>query len=239
MIERHFTKLRLRDDISREEENALRAAIDGTISFPADRIVLHAGRKLTHSTLLLDGIACRYKDLRGGERQVTGLHLPGDFLDLHGFTLKRLDQHVATLTACTFATVPHAALTAITERLPHLTRAYWFETNLDAAIHREWEVSLGRRTARGRLAHLFCELQVRLKVVGLAEADGYALPLTQSDLAECMGLTTVHTNRTLRELRTAGLVEFRDGRVTILDPAGLRQAADFDPAYLYLDKRAR
>jgi CRP-like cAMP-binding protein len=195
--------------------------------------------ELTHSTLLLDGIACRYKDLRNGQRQITELHVAGDFADLHSFTLKRLDHAVMTLTPCRVATVPHVRLTEITQRFPHLTRLYWFATNLDAAIHREWELSLGRRTARAKLAALFCELFVRLEIVGLTRELSYTLPLTQTDLGDCTGLTNVHVNRTLKDLRTSGLVTFQEGRVSILDWDGLVHAGEFDPAYLYLEHRDR
>jgi hypothetical protein len=119
------------------------------------------------------------------------------------------------------------------------SRGFWFATNLDACIHREWEVSLGRRTAIERTAHLLCELQARMLVVGLADDTGFALPLTQAELSECLGLTSVHVNRVLRELRERGLVEFRNARVTLLNLAGLQTIAEFDPAYLYLEKRVR
>jgi CRP-like cAMP-binding protein len=239
MIERHLAKIQARDDLSAAEVEAIRAGMSSPRDEPADRTLIKAGEELNFSTLLIDGIACRYKDLRDGQRQITELHVAGDFLDLHSFTLKRLDHNVMTLTPCTVAVMPHDRLKAITEEHPHLTRVYWFGTNLDAAIHREWEVSLGRRSAISRMAHLFCELQVRLGVVGLADESGYELRLTQTDLAECLGLTSVHVNRTLKELREQGLVEFRGGRVDISDVAGLRRVAEFDPSYLYLEKRER
>ena len=143
------------------------------------------------------------------------------------------------LTGCRVALVPHDRIRAITEAHPHLARLWWFTTNMDAAIHREWVLSLGRRSALARVAHLFCELRVRLAVVGLADESGYALPLTQTDLAECLGLTSVHVNRVLRELREAGLVEFRSRRVAIGDLAGLEAVAEFDPGYLYLEPQSR
>jgi CRP-like cAMP-binding protein len=239
MFDKHLMKLRIRDAISADEEAALQAAMGETIRYPADHVFITAGQPLTSSTLLTEGFICRYKDLSGGQRQITGLHVPGDFPDLHSFTLKYLDHNIMALTACTIVQVPHEKLQAITEQHPHLTRMLWFMTNLDAAIHREWEVSLGRRNAVERTAHLFCELQVRLGIVGLASEREYALPITQTELAECLGLTSVHVNRVLKELRERGLVEFRGGRVTISDPAGLRSVAEFDPAYLYLDKRPR
>jgi CRP-like cAMP-binding protein len=238
MIERHLMKLRARHQISADEEQAIRATIAETRDYPADRTFIRRGEELQHSTLLLDGIMCRYKDLRDGQRQITELHVAGDFADLHSFTLKRLDHNVMTLTPCRAALVPHERLRALTEQYPHLTRVYWFGTNLDAAIHREWELSLGRRSAISRVAHLFCELHLRFGLVGLAEESSYALRLTQSELSECLGLTSVHVNRTLRELREQELVEFRGGRVSLLDLAALRRVAEFDPAYLYLDRRS-
>lgn len=239
MIDRHLMKLRARDDINAEEERALRAAAGELVRYPADTTIIPAGKVLHASTLLIEGMLGRYKDLRSGERQITELHVPGDFADLHSFTLKFLDHSIMTLTPCTVVQVPHEKLRAITEAHPHLARVLWFMTNLDAAIHREWVVSLGRRSALKRAAHLFCELQVRLAIVGLASERDYALPITQAVLAECLGLTPVHVNRVLRELRERGLVEFRGGRVTISDLASLRDLAEFDPAYLYLGKRPR
>jgi CRP-like cAMP-binding protein len=239
MIEKHLMKLRVRDAISAEEEAALRAAIGDVVQYAADQTFVTAGEDLTNSTLLIEGLICRYKDLSDGQRQITALHVPGDFPDLHSFTLKYLDHNIMALTPCTVVQFPHIKLQTITEEHPHLARMLWFATNLDAAIHREWEVSLGRRSALERTAHLFCELQVRLSIVGLATEREYALPITQADLAECLGLTPVHVNRVLRELREGGLVEFRGGKVVIGDFAELKRVGEFDPAYLYLDRRPR
>jgi CRP-like cAMP-binding protein len=239
VIERHLAKLRARDEISAAEEDAIRGSVAEYRDYRADLTFVRAGEELGHSTILLDGLMCRHKDLREGQRQITELHVAGDYADLHSFTLKRLDHHLLTLTPCRVAIVPHDNLRAITEAFPHLTRVYWFGTNMDAAIHREWELSLGRRSAIARLAHLFCELHVRLGLVGLADGLEYDLSLTQAELSECLGLTSVHINRTLRELREAGLVEFRGSRVVIFNLAELRRLAEFDPAYLYLEKRPR
>lgn len=239
MIDKHLMKLRTRDDISAEEERAIRESTGETIRLPAGRSFIQAGVELTASTMLLEGFICRYKDLSDGQRQITELHVPGDFADLHSFTLKHLDHSIMSLTPCVIAQVKHESLRQVTERFPHLTRVYWFSTNLDACIHREWEVSLGRRSAIQRTAHLFCELQVRLAIVGLASEREFALPVTQTVLAECLGLTSVHVNRVLKELRERELVEFRSGRVRIDDLAGLRRLAEFDPTYLYLEKRQR
>lgn len=239
MIEHHLMALRARNDLSQDEERALREAIGNPTDVKADTKIIRARQELKASTLLLEGIACRYKDLRNGERQITALHVAGDFVDLHSFTLQRLDHDIATLTPCRIATVPHEALRRITELHPHLTRVYWFSTNLDAAMHREWELSLGRRTALARLAHLLCEMFVRFEIIGLTEERSYPFNLTQAELSECLGLTSVHVNRMLKQLREQQLATLKQGRVTILNWEALQKVAEFDPAYLYLEKRAR
>lgn len=239
MIDVHLRKLRVRDTISADEEREIRGLISEVLDLPKDRTFIRRGQELNHSILLLEGWMARAKDLPTGQRQIAEINLAGDFVDLHGFTLKRLDHEVMTITRCRVGVVPHQRLLEMTERFPHLTRVYWFNTNLDAAIHREWTLSLGRRTAIGRLAHLFCELNVRLEIAGLASDGSYDFPLTQIELGECLGLTAVHVNRTLQELRRMGLVELRNRRVSILDLPALKTVAEFDDDYLYLDRRPR
>ena len=239
MIEAHFKKLRKRDDISAEEEKAIRGAVSEVRKFPADVYAIRAGEELNVSMLLLDGWLARAKDLRGGARQISELHVAGDFADLHSFTLKRLDHDVLTLTRCTIAVVPHDRLKQITERHPHLTRVYWFLTNLDAAIQRERTLSLGARDALSRTAHLLCELFIRLEIGDLTIGRSYEFPLTQLELSECLGLTAVHVNRMLQELRRRNLIRLENRRLEILDWDGLNAVAEFDPAYLYLEKKPR
>jgi CRP-like cAMP-binding protein len=237
MITVHLKMLRQRTEISAEEERAIRTLVTETRKVPADTMVIRAGEDLTSGVLLLDGWMARSKDLQSGERQVTELHVAGDFPDLHGFTLKCLDHDITTLSECTVAVVPHDRLREVTERYPRLGRVYWFSTNLDAAMNREWTLSLGQRSAISRMAHLFCELHARLALVGRTRGNSYELPLTQRELSECLGLTVVHANRTLQELRRRGLVELENRQLTILDHRGLEGVAEFDASYLYLDKR--
>lgn len=235
MIERHIMKVRARHAISDAEEQAIRSSVSEYRSLKADQTIIRRGERLHHSTLLLDGLMCRYKDLRSGKRQISELHVAGDFADLHSFPLKWLDHDIMTLTACEVALVPHAHISDMIARFPRLGRIFWFLTTLDAAVHREWELSLGQRSGIARLAHLFCELYARLQITKLAKNQSFALDLTQTDLGESTGLTVVHVNRCLKELRTQGLVTFQSGQVTIHDLTGLRRLAEFDPAYLYLD----
>lgn len=237
MITVHLKKLRRRIEISSDEERAIRDAVAEVRRIPADVLVIRSGEELNSSLLLIDGWLARSKDLAGGERQVTELHVAGDFADLHGFTLKRLDHDVTTLSDCRIAVVPHERIRELTERFPRLGRIYWFSTNMDAAIQRELALSLGQRSAISRMAHLFCELYVRLDVVGRTRESGYEFPLTQRELSECLGLTVVHANRTLQELRRRGLVELENRQLRIRDRRGLEGLAEFDPSYLYLDKQ--
>lgn len=237
MITVHLKKLRRRIEISSDEERAIRDAVAKVHRIPADVLVIRSGEELNSSLLLIDGWLARSKDLAGGERQVTQLHVAGDFADLHGFTLKRLDHDVTTLSDCRIAVVPHERIRELTERFPRLGRIYWFSTNMDAAIQRELALSLGQRSAISRMAHLFCELYVRLDVVGRTRESGYEFPLTQRELSECLGLTVVHANRTLQELRRRRLVELENRQLRIRDRRGLEGLAEFDPSYLYLDKQ--
>jgi CRP-like cAMP-binding protein len=237
MISVYLQKLRQRIEISSDEERAIRDSITEIRQIGPDRLVIRAGEELNESLMLLDGWLARCKDLAGGERQVMQLHVAGDFADLHGFTLKKLDHDVATLSECRLAVVPHEKLQSITESLPRLARIYWFTTNVDAAIQRELALSLGQRSAISRMAHLFCELDARLEVVGRAKNGEFQFPLTQRELSECLGLTVVHANRTLQELRRRRLVDLENRWLTIRDRGALEAVAEFDPSYLYLNEQ--
>ena len=239
MIEAHLQKLRVRDDISTDEEQAIRSMITEVREYPADRVIVRRGQQLKESLLLLDGWIARTKDLREGGRQISELQFAGDFTDLHAFTLKRLDHNLATLTPCLIAVAPHERIKALLEKFPHLARVYWTMTNIDAAIHREWTVSLGRRSALSRMAHLFCEIFERLQIIGQNDGQAYDFPLTQQELGECLGLTSVHINRTLQALRKTGLVELENRRLVIRDMAALKHLGEFDPDYLYLENQPR
>lgn len=232
-------KLRVRDIVSPEEEEALAGTVSEIKTFDAGKTLVRSGAALSECNLLVEGMVCRYKDLADGQRQILELHVPGDFVDLHSFVLKRLEHNIASLTPVRIALIPHAAMKRVTEAHPHLARMLWFSTLLDAAIHREWIFSMGRRTALARTAHILCELFVRMDVVGLARDHRYPLPLTQMDLADATGLTAVHVNRMLRKLRDEALLTFRNGEVAIHDWDGLQRVAEFSPAYLYLERRPR
>lgn len=237
MLSVHLRMLRQRTSISVDEQRAIEALVSEVRNVRADQAVIRAGETLTFSLLLLDGWTARTKDLASGDRQISELHISGDFVDLHGFMLKHLDHDLRAFTPCRLAVVPHERLERMLEKHPRLARIYWFLTNIDAAIHREWLLSLGQRSALSHMAHLFCEMCVRFDQIGMVEDGAYAFPLTQREVAECLGLTTVHANRMVQELRRRGLIELANRRVKILDHPRLEALAEFDPRYLYFDRR--
>lgn len=239
MIEAHLKKLRIRDHISGEEENAIRSAMLEVREASADTTIIAHGREVHESIMLLDGWMARTSSMASGHQQIIELQFCGDFVDLHGFTLKRLDHNVMAITDCRYGVFPHDRLRQMLEKHPHLTRVYWLMTNVDAAIHREWTVSLGRRAAPSRMAHLFCEILVRLEIVGQTTGNSYQFPLTQQELGDCLGLTAVHVNRTLQLLRRQKLIEVERGWVNILDLPALKALGEFEPDYLYLEKQPR
>ena len=232
-------KFRARDLLSGEEESVLRDCISEIRDLPEGKSIVRPDVTLSESILLMEGIVARHKDLADGQRQILEIHVAGDVIDLHGFLLKRLEHHVSSLTPVRLAIVPHDCLRRITEQHPHLARMLWFSTLLDGSIHRERILSIGRRSALARIAHLICELNVRLEIVGLGAGGRFELPLTQADIADVTGLTSVHVNRMLKKLRNDGIVTFRAGEVVIHDWDQLQRVAEFNLNYLYLERRPR
>jgi CRP-like cAMP-binding protein len=232
-------KLLWHGDLSPAERLTLDAMIERTKDIAAGEDLVREGDKPSHSILLLSGFAARYTLVDDGRRQIMAVHVTGDFVDLHSFVLKTMDHSVGALTRCKIALVPHDFLQGITERLPHLTRLLWLDTLVDASTHREWIVGMGRRSALEQLAHFVCELYVRLEVLGLVDGGSFELPLTQTDLGDALGLSLVHINRTVRELRESGLVAWRGAQVTIKNWDKLVALAQFDPTYLHLNREGR
>ena len=233
MITHLFLKGRLRHLLSAGECARLESAVARTVTVPERTRVIARGERIDVSTYLIRGVMLRSNDDLDGGRQLLNIQIAGDFVDLHGFPMKRLDHDVGTLTECEIAVVPHDALRAIMAEEPHLARLLWFSTLLDAAMHREWIFRLGRLDSAGRVAHLFCELLVRHRFVALEQDGSFAMPLLQRDLAEACGITVVHANRVLRLLREAGEAELRGGRLVVTDEAALRARAGFASDYLY------
>lgn len=229
-----FTKLSL------EDKHALNlAASEGVRQIGARADIIREGDRPQSLNLILSGWACRYKHLEDGRRQIISFFLPGDLCDSHVFILRQMDHSIGSLTPVTFAQIPRRRVEEITLKHPRITQAFWWDTLVSAAIQREWVVSLGQRDALERMAHLMCEIFLRLQAVGQTDGHSCDLPLTQAGLADAMGLSVVHVNRTLQELRSSRLIVLKGRTLTIPDLPALQDAAQFNPNYLHLDAEGR
>lgn len=227
-----FLMGRMRRAMSAHERQVVEDLIQHEETVENGACLATRGEECSYSTMLIEGFAQRVI-ARGGVQHIVGLQVAGDFVDLHGFALKRLDHDVLTLGPARIGKVPHARLREVVAEQPHLTRLLWFATLLDAAIHREWILRLEELNAAQRAAHVFCETWSRLDMVGLGGSDGYAVPLTQAQLASICGTTSVHMSRALRRLREEGLATFRRGALTCADREALGRFCSYDPSYLY------
>jgi CRP-like cAMP-binding protein len=178
-------------------------------------------------------MACRYKVLQTGRRHILTFQYPGDMTDLYSYVMKRMDHAVGALTECIIAQIHHSRIAALSEDYPNLQYAFWRDTMIDASISHMWAIGESR-TSMSRIAHMLCEIFTRLAVVGLARI-GEPLPyvVSQRDLAEALGLSLVHTNKTLAALRRKGLIRMTSAKMEILDWNGLSAIAEFDPTYLH------
>jgi CRP-like cAMP-binding protein len=234
--ERLLLKLESIADLSSEQRSAIRNLPIRLRQLAPGEDFLQDGDVPKHSCLLLEGLACRYKLLQGGGRQILSFHIPGDIPDMQSLHLARMDYSMSALGPSQVAYIPHASLRTLSREHPRLAEIFWRDTLVDAAIFREWMIGLGRRDAACRLAHLFCELMVKFRAVQLAKNDRAPLPLTQIELSDALGLSPVHVNRVLQDLRGAGLIRFGHGVLEVLDWEGLVRTGDFEPCYLHLDE---
>lgn len=223
-------------ELTREEKEAILALRMTIRTVPADQDIVRIGDVPTECCLILDGYAFRYKMLAEGGRQIMSFHPPGDLPDLLSLHLGRMDHSLATLVQSRVAFIQHRDLHDLMRRHEGIWAAFWRDTLIDAAIFREWMVSTGRRTAHQRVAHMFCEVAVRVRAVGLNDGNTCPWPVTQPELADAVGLTDVHVNRVLRDLRQDGLLTTARGTFSVLDWPALTKLGQFDPAYLHLGR---
>lgn len=227
-----FLMGRLRHAMSDREKAILERSVTDVREHEDSHRILARGELCERSTMLIEGFIIRaiHDDDR---RYIVGVQVPGDFVDLHGYALKRLDHDVVTIGPTKVGTVPHERLTELMRTEPHLSRVLWFSTLLDAALHRQWLLKIEQLKANRRVAHLLAEIWHRLDMVGLSRANGFRTPLTQTDLADMCGTTAVHMNRAIGELRRLGIADFRRGTLSFADRRQLEEHGDFDPTYLY------
>lgn len=225
---------------SRDDMTAIRRLAErGTREVPARRDLIREGDRARSVFLVLDGWACRYKTLPDGRRQIVGFFIPGDLCDLKVYLLDRMDHNIGAISPLTVAEIAPDEFDQMMVDYPRITKALHWDELVTVAIQREWTVSLGQRSAYERIAHLLCEMYLRLEVVGRAENGVCEFPLTQVDLADATGLTAVHVNRTLQEMRKDGLIELSKRTLSIPDLGRLKRAGLFNPNYLHLDREGR
>ncbi len=232
-------KLRGYGPMSPADAALLEAACQHPRKFPAGHDLILEGDKPGPAFVILSGWACRYKILAGGSRQIISFMMPGDFCDMHVALLAQMDHSIAMLTDASVATIPLDQMETLVEARPGLAKAFWWTQLVDEGVLRATIVSLGRRTSLERVAHLLCELCFRMRHAGLAPAETFVMPFTQIILADAVGLTPVHVNRIVRELRTLGALDLGVGTLVIADLALLSQIAGFDDNYLHRQLQSR
>ena len=218
-----------------EDEQRLRAVAGENVrTKAARRDLIRDGERPQVVYLVLSGWAFRHKVLEDGRRQILQFLLPGDLCDVHNAVLRQMDHSIGALTELSYVEISHQRVEDLERASSDLRHALWWHSATAIAVQREWTVNIGQRNALERLSHLFCELFLRLQAVGLTNGQSCDMSVTQTDLGEAVGLTSVHVNRTLKELRKRGLITLSNKRLTILDFAALRKAASFSDDYLHL-----
>jgi CRP-like cAMP-binding protein len=203
-------------------------------TYEAGEYIVRDGARPTACCLLVEGFGIRSKTTFEGRRQILSIHIPGEVPDLQSLYLHVLDHDLITLTQCRLGFIPHAALKILVRERPNVAEVFWRDTLIDSAMFREWIVNVGQRPAASRLAHIVVELRERLKVIGRSQADRVEMPLTQEQIGEAMGITPIHANRIIKQLREDGVLEFHRGYVTVLNENKLEELAQFDDRYLHL-----
>lgn len=208
-------------------------------SLGPSQYVIREGDRAENSCLLLSGFAYRSKIVGDGGRQILAIHMKGDMVDLQNSLLGVADHNVQALTQIEIAMIPHEEVLRVMRERPAVAEAMWHDTLVDGSVHREWTANVGRRDSPTRMAHLLCEFALRLETAGLGEHSNYELPMTQEHLADCLGLTPVHVNRTLKGLESAGLITRTMRAVRVPDWPRLAEAGDFSTTYLHIDVDGR
>lgn len=222
--------------LSGEELNALATVPTQVAECRSEQVLVREGDRPWRCCSILEGFACSFKSLRNGQRQITAFHIPGDMPDLQSLHHKVADTGIAAITSCTVAFIEHEVVRDLCARYPCLANSFWRETLNDASIHREWVTNIGQRDASSRIAHLACEFLTRMQAAGLAENHTCRFPITQAELADATGMSSVHVNRSLQHLRASGLISLKGEQLSALDWPALKNFAGFDPSYLHLDE---
>lgn len=229
----HLARLLRRGPLSQRAQLAFLGLRFRREGFPACREVIREGDPTDRCCFVEQGLVSRFKTVRNGGRQIVSFHMRGDPVDLQSSLVTIADHGISTHIPTIMLTVAATEVLQVMEDCPELGRALWFETFVDAAIFREWTLNVGRRSGLERTAHLLMEFAYRYQSIGLSNGLEFELPITQIDLADALGLSPVHVNRSLQALRSNGLIRTFRRTIVIQDPGAMSQLAGFDPAYLH------
>ena len=229
-----FLAGRLRRNLRLDDLNYIEELVENVEEHADGTRLLERGVRTDRSTILIEGYIFRTIETED-KRFITGMHVPGDFVDLHGFALKRLDHNIDAAGRVEVGCVSHDTLRRVMRDKPGVARAMWFATLLDAAIHRKWIQTLEQLDAPRRIAHLYSELHTRLDLIGRSVTRALRTPFTQLDMADMCGVSAIHANRAVGKLRELGIAEIRRGDLYTNDWSALKDYAQFDPDYLYGD----
>ncbi len=227
-----FAKFKARNAAGLAVADLIKQLFSRERSFATGTDIARQFSQPANCALLVEGVAAQYRILSNGRRQITSVLVPGDFVNLHSMIVGQEPYSVLALGICRVLVAEAEQFRSALSSSTELGRILWMETLAEAAIQRESIVSMGRRTALGHLAHFICELHERVSMVGEAAGNSFQLPLTQSDLADALGLSVVHVNRLLKTMRSDGLLSWSNSVVSILNEYKLREIAEFDPTYL-------
>ena len=226
-------RLRTSSGISDDDVKEIEQLPIAVRQYPAETPVVRDGERATDCCLIADGFCARSKTIPSGKRQILSIHIPGEIPDLMSLFLHVMDHDLSTLTPCTLGFIRHETLGKLDRRRPSVGELFWRDTLIDSAMFREWIVNVGQRPAPARLAHVMIELRERLRVIERLDGNSFEMPLTQEQIGEALGITAVHANRVIKQLRQEGIVELHRGRVTVLDERKFLELADFDGRYLH------
>ena len=227
-------RLLIRSALTLEEQQAILSLTGDSERIPARRDIVSPGETVESACLVSRGLVARYDQMLDGQRQVTSYYIAGDMCDLHSVVVPKASWSITAVSQASVIRIPHRQLRSLCLDYPAIALAFWRDGTVDASIFAKWVGNLGRKKAKARIAHIMCEMGTRMEAAHLGTRVAYELKVTQEQLSDASGLTPVHVNRTLQEIRREGLLSFSGGHVEVMDWDALVSVAEFDPAYLML-----
>lgn len=238
-LERFLKRILLRSPLTQEERNAILGLTSSTFEVRAQRDFIRPRDKVEHACLVGEGLIGRFDQMAGGARPITAFYIPGDMCDLPSVVMPIAGWGMTALTNSVLYQIAHEDLRRLVVKYPNIAMAFWRDVTVDAAILSKWIANIAQMRALAKVAHLLCELGMRMEAAGLGKRNRYALPLSQAQIADAVGLTSVHVNRVIQELRATGMMTMQDHLIEILDWNEFTELAEFSLRFLLRDKASQ